>query len=101
VPVSRWGPPLGLLDGVTWPTVTVPLPTEWALLFYTDGIIEGRRGSGPDRWDVDGLLEALGAAAWSLDHLDELADRLIRTAEEANGGPLADDVALFLVAASP
>jgi serine phosphatase RsbU (regulator of sigma subunit) len=100
VAVNDWGPPLGVLDQVTWPTVTVALPSGWALLFYTDGIVEGRRDNDHERWGVEGLLDTLGAAPWHLGQLDELADRLIVTAEQANGGPLADDVALFLVAAS-
>jgi serine phosphatase RsbU (regulator of sigma subunit) len=99
VRLSSWGPPLGVLEDVRWPTVTVALPESWALLFYTDGIIEGRSGAGHARWDIEGLLAVLAAEPWDLARLDELADRLILRAEEANGGPLADDVALFLVAA--
>jgi serine phosphatase RsbU (regulator of sigma subunit) len=70
---------------------------DWSLLMYTDGLIEGRTGDCDDRLEVDGLcrivaerstagIDAAGLPAW-----------LVERAEAANGGPLADDVAILLL----
>jgi serine phosphatase RsbU (regulator of sigma subunit) len=88
---------LGVLPGMPRPATEVALgPDGWALLLYTDGLIEGRSGvDDGERLGVEGLCELLskpiraaGAAlpAW-----------LVGQAEERNGGPLADDVALLLL----
>jgi serine phosphatase RsbU (regulator of sigma subunit) len=68
---------------------------DWSLLMYTDGLIEGRVGAGDERLDVPGLT-ALVEAARGVD-LPELPAWLVTRAEEANGGPLSDDVAMLLV----
>jgi serine phosphatase RsbU (regulator of sigma subunit) len=73
------------------------LGDDWALVLYTDGIIEGRTESG-DRLDVDGLI-AIASDAIALGHrLGGIADHLLAGAEKANGGPLPDDAALFMLA---
>jgi serine phosphatase RsbU (regulator of sigma subunit) len=92
------GPPLGVVEDAGWPTSTVELGPQWGLLFYTDGIVEGRCGRGSLRWGIDGMLEAASKAPEGLDRLTPLADHLIASAEQANGGPLPDDIALFAIA---
>ena len=70
---------------------------DWSLLMYTDGLVEGRIGGGDERLDVPGLV---GLVADERDRgvtLPELPGRLVGRAEELNGGPLADDVAMLLV----
>src|SRR4051794_13794877 len=85
------GPPLGVGLATPWASTTVPLPEGFALLLYTDGVVEGRAASGSTaRFGVDRLLElcleqAPGGA---------LLDTILLEAQRANGGPLPDDAAL-------
>ena len=88
------GPPLGILAGVAWNALTVPLPAGAQLLLYTDGITEARFGSGRGRLGVERLLtevrrllEAGAAGGALLEGLVALAD----------DEPARDDIALLLV----
>jgi serine phosphatase RsbU (regulator of sigma subunit) len=89
------GVPLGVFPDATWDPLTVPLAKGWALLAYTDGLIEGR---GPDPgeplWE-EGLhamlLEERGT------DLERLPARLVERAQELNGGSLVDDVAILIL----
>ena len=95
--VAKPGVPLGVLDDPEWPTTNLSLPPGWALLMYTDGLVEGRNSRGQRGWSDDGLAGGC-AALWSTANLGSLADQLIIVAEAANGGPLDDDVAVLLLA---
>jgi serine phosphatase RsbU (regulator of sigma subunit) len=90
------GPLLGLADEAAWQTGPVELGDEWGLILYTDGLVEGLTPSG-ERLDVDGLAQLAADALQAGYGLGGLADHLITRAEAANGGPLPDDAALFLV----
>ncbi|HWG98446.1 MAG TPA: fused response regulator/phosphatase [Pilimelia sp.] len=70
---------------------------DWSLLMYTDGLIEGRVGSGDDRLDVDGLCGLVTEPGAAEVALGDLPAWLVGRAEQANDGPLADDVAMLLV----
>lgn len=94
------GPLLGLLPDATWPETQVQLGSEWALMLFTDGIVEGRSPGG-GRLDVTGLIDLAASAVTRGCSLGGLADELITGAEIAHGGPLPDDVALFLLATGP
>ena len=96
VRLAARGPLLGLVDEATWPAATVRLGQEWGLMLFTDGVIEGRTPDG-SRLDVRGLVELAADAAATGGSLGGLADDVIAAAERANGGPLPDDVALFLL----
>lgn len=93
---ERRGPLLGLVDDATWPPALVPLGAEWGMLLFTDGLVEGRTPDG-DRLDVTGLAALASVAVTGGCSLGGLADELIAGAEQANHGPLPDDVALFLL----
>jgi serine phosphatase RsbU (regulator of sigma subunit) len=89
------GLPLGILPTASWTEVAVTLEPGWAMLLYTDGLIEGR-GADPDEllW-TEGLIDVL-AAEHDRD-LDRLPERLVERAEQLNGGALVDDVAILLL----
>ncbi|WFE25207.1 fused response regulator/phosphatase [Solwaraspora sp. WMMD791] len=70
---------------------------EWSLLMYTDGLIEGRLGDSNERLDVAGLQRLVAEPAARAVPLPALPGWLVGRAEEINGGPLADDVAMLLV----
>jgi hypothetical protein len=71
---------------------------------YTDGLIEGRIGVGPERLGSDGLTEIIEAylrasppaGQWEREPRDErLLDGLIDRVRELNGGDLDDDLAVL------
>jgi serine phosphatase RsbU (regulator of sigma subunit) len=70
---------------------------DWSLLMYTDGLIEGHTGAGNERLDVEGLCTLLGEPAAKEVPLAALPAWLVGQAEQGNGGPLADDVAMLLI----
>jgi serine phosphatase RsbU (regulator of sigma subunit) len=89
------GPPLGVVDDAAWVSAEHTLPEDWALLLYTDGLIEGRTGVGTTRLGGEGL-EAM--VRGEFEHgSTALVTTLVERAEELNGGPLLDDVAALLV----
>jgi len=88
---------LGVATGLPRPATRVSLgKADWSLLLYTDGLIEGWSGlADDDRLGVEGLSALL--AGRERDHPAALPLWLISQAEQRNGGPLADDVALLLM----
>jgi serine phosphatase RsbU (regulator of sigma subunit) len=88
-----------------WLVQNAQLPEQWAILLYTDGIVEGRIGNGSERLGEAGLHRMI--AAWTGEHAGwreqpgALLDALIAGAEQLNDGPLSDDVAMLLLGAPP
>jgi serine phosphatase RsbU (regulator of sigma subunit) len=92
------------LDRDCWGTETLALPSDWTILLYTDGIIEGRIGAGAERLGEDGLRRLVGQRiaqhpGWRAEP-QQLLETLIEDAERLNGGALSDDVAMLLGGAS-
>ncbi len=98
------GAGIGITNG-QWHSEQMSLPTAWAILLYTDGIIEGRIGDGPQRLGEAGLHRLLAElVARRPDWREQpraLLDELIEGAERMNGEALSDDVAMLLVGLSP
>ena len=92
------GPPLGCLPGQTWSEAAADLAGPWGVLLYTDGLIEGRRQGSAERLGVEGLTDRLLAAGWGTADREGGLEATLAWAEEQHGGPLADDVALMLLA---
>ena len=92
------GPPLGVLAGQSWAAATTALGGPWAVLLYTDGLIEGRQRHRDERLGVDGLTAHLGDNPLTADGWEAGLEATLAWVEEQNGGPLADDVALMLLA---
>jgi len=96
------GPPLGVLEHPEWPVRRVGLPERWSLLLFTDGATDGRVGQGARRLGEEGLADVVADARRSAgDDPRRLVRRVVERAEELNAGPLADDVALMLIAHRP
>jgi serine phosphatase RsbU (regulator of sigma subunit) len=86
IPVEARGPLLGVFEEAKWPMVV-----------FTDGIVEGRDGGGDERFETAGLTRVALTSKGQTTSLEALADTLIKGAEQANGEPLRDDVALVLL----
>jgi serine phosphatase RsbU (regulator of sigma subunit) len=94
---ARPGIVLGVRPKPAPPTGIELNGNDWSLLMYTDGLIEGHTGVGNERLDVDGLCGLLDEPIAADVPLPALPAWLVGRAEEANGGPLADDVAMLLI----
>jgi serine phosphatase RsbU (regulator of sigma subunit) len=91
-------PVLTLLEGQPLEPFTVKLDGDWGLLLFTDGMFEGRATPGARaRFGVEGLVQELRSLVTADTARDGLASQLFAAVEQANGGPLADDVAALLV----
>jgi serine phosphatase RsbU (regulator of sigma subunit) len=99
-PVSVRRSALGIMGVSSWAPSRLELGEEWTLVVFTDGIVEGRVGDAGARLGTAGLIELAQRAFESADNLEEVADLLVAGAEEANGAPLTDDVALILLSTS-
>lgn len=99
LPVRPGGLPLGAFEDARWQAQDVDLGTRWTILTFTDGITDGRDGTTGQRLGSEGLARLAERACAGTGDLGAVADRMLAGAEEANGGPLPDDVALFLVSA--
>ncbi len=92
---GRSGVLLGVFPGTASQPSRVPLPDGWAILIYTDGLIEGRVADG--RLGVAGLTRLVAEHRRTGAPLGELPAWLVAQAEERNGDPLPDDVAMLLL----
>jgi serine phosphatase RsbU (regulator of sigma subunit) len=92
LPRDRAGLPLGVLTEAKWSALELPLPPDWSLLLYTDGLIEGRIGVGPERLDVEGLVDIVARC-----HPDDLLGQLVAAVEQTTVGDLDDDLAVVLL----
>jgi serine phosphatase RsbU (regulator of sigma subunit) len=105
--------PISLPPGITrvteWPSGPVTLGDGWSVLMYTDGLVEGKVGAGPERLGSDGLVRLIekelvqdrvgqvpGPQA-----TERLVDAVISHARELNGGDLDDDLAVLLLSCAP
>ncbi len=97
-------PPLGLSDVRDWPGTKVQLEGSWSILLYTDGLIEGRIGQGPERLGSERLMDLIrdtlrtGPQADGDGHRpsgEQLLDLVIAQVRELNGKDLDDDLAIL------
>jgi serine phosphatase RsbU (regulator of sigma subunit) len=100
LPLDRGGPPIGMFAESEWLTSEFELPTDWSILLYTDGIIEGSDGAS-DRLGEDGLRHLIAEyvehePGWRQRPHDLLRQLVTRTTE-LNGEELSDDAAMLLV----
>jgi serine phosphatase RsbU (regulator of sigma subunit) len=101
--------PPGIGHATDWPSAEVDLGEMWSVLMYTDGLIEGRIGRGPERLGSDGLIRIIekeraqqtAAAPPGRPANELLIDSVITRARELNGGDLDDDLAVLAVSCAP
>jgi serine phosphatase RsbU (regulator of sigma subunit) len=105
--------PISLPPGITtiaeWPSAPVTLGHNWAVFIYTDGLVEGKVGPGPERLGSDGLVRLIEkervqdpvGQAPGPEASERLADAVISHAQELNGGDLADDLAVLILSCAP
>jgi serine phosphatase RsbU (regulator of sigma subunit) len=101
--------PPGITNATDWPSAEVDLGQAWSVLMYTDGLIEGKIGSGAERLGSEGLIRliekqrAQAAVDGPPDRLanERLIDSVINMARELNGGDLDDDLAVLAVSCAP
>jgi PAS domain S-box-containing protein len=96
------GPALGILDeGYAWGADTVRVGDDWALLCYTDGLIEGLQAPrSVDRFGIEALRDATAKLLGAGVSVDALLDGLVEVVLEANGQDLSDDIAVLCLATS-
>jgi len=103
IPPTARGRALGIPVSGDWEAQRVELGGRWALMLYTDGLVEATLGSAPERErgaraervGVDGLRRAVDVA---LERGTEgVVERVFRRVRDLHGGPLADDAALLVI----
>lgn len=90
-------PPLGTLDVPVGEPGRFPLPRDWSLVFYTDGLIEGRVApDSSERFGEQRLLKAFADLAGApLDR--EALVRVTTAVERAAATPFADDITVVVL----
>ncbi|NIY67173.1 PP2C family protein-serine/threonine phosphatase [Streptomyces malaysiensis] len=97
LPTDENGPALGLLPNARWPRREVELGGAWSLMMYTDGLIEGRVGSGVQRLGQEGMVEIVARQVAEGRRGEELLDATVTEVRALNGGELTDDLAVLLL----
>jgi serine phosphatase RsbU (regulator of sigma subunit) len=100
--------PPGISTPSSWPGADVELGDTWSVLMYTDGLIEGKIGSGPERLGSDGLIKLIekaraqdaGAESEAGQDTEQIVDSVISQVRELNGGDLDDDLAVLAISCS-
>jgi serine phosphatase RsbU (regulator of sigma subunit) len=101
--------PPGISEATKWPATEVQLGSAWSVMMYTDGLIEGKVGTGPERLGSDGLIKLIEKAraqipgapsATGRQENERIVDAVISQARELNGGELDDDLAVLVISCS-
>jgi serine phosphatase RsbU (regulator of sigma subunit) len=89
--------PLGVVPDCVWSPASIELSSQWELLLYTDGLIEGRSESGERNLWVEGLLDLIREQQAVSGHdPQQLVDGLVETVRRLDPGH-TDDVAVVLL----
>jgi PAS domain S-box-containing protein len=97
------GPALGILDkDYPWEAGVVDVGSQWTLLCYTDGLVEGYKEPGSvERFGIEELAATASRLLGPPTRIDDLLDGLLEVVHTANAGDLSDDVAIVCVARCP
>jgi serine phosphatase RsbU (regulator of sigma subunit) len=103
-------PPPGISHSRDWPSSEVALGDHWSLVMYTDGLVEGRIGEGPERLGSEGLTDIIQSFLGSTPVMrrperkqrdEHLLEWLVGHVRDLNGGDLDDDLAVLALGFSP
>ncbi|MCU1491801.1 MAG: hypothetical protein JWM85_3206, partial [Acidimicrobiaceae bacterium] len=94
------GPPIGVVDSPVWPLERVALPEEWAVLLYTDGLVENVVRGDPARRRLgeDGLAELLSRCAADHQDIADIVDLTLGPLRQGARSAASDDVAIVALA---
>jgi len=96
--------PPGISHARDWPSSEVALGDGWSLVMYTDGLVEGRVGEGPERLGSEGLTDSIQTFLQNTPATgpperkprdEHLLTWLVGHVRELNGGDLDDDLAVL------
>ncbi len=96
--------PPGISHARDWPSSEVALGAGWSLIMYTDGLVEGRIGEGPERLGSEGLTDIIRTSLQATrasgppergQRDEQLLGWLVGHVRELNGGDLDDDLAVL------
>jgi serine phosphatase RsbU (regulator of sigma subunit) len=100
--------PLGVSPAQEWPRTRIRPEGEWSLLLYTDGLIEGHIGEGPERLGSARLVELISEIGpgepMRLDRLKDtgsIVATLIDRVRALAHNDLSDDVAALWLSVNP
>ncbi len=95
------GPPLGVLEPGHWEASRIELGERWAVVLYTDGLVENvvERDGQRERIGEEGLAAIVGACVARGDDIADIVDHTLATLHDGQRSALSDDVAI--VALSP
>jgi serine phosphatase RsbU (regulator of sigma subunit) len=91
-------PALAIWPGTRPEASAVDLTSDWGMVLFTDGLVEGSESPGArDRLGVQALSAHLESLVRQGIPRNELAPSLLLDAERRHGGPLPDDVAVLVI----
>ena len=97
------GPPLGVVEGASWPPNEVRLEPGWSLVLYTDGLVENVEVKVPDgttqRLGTDGLVDMVHQAVLRGHTIERIVQETLATLQTTRPGMLTDDVAIVALSA--
>ena len=86
---------LGLMEGVSYPDVSVQLETKTALVMYTDGISEAFNSS-DEQYSEERLIEFVSNEASS--HAEHLGNRIMSDVDQfVDVSEQSDDITLMVL----
>jgi hypothetical protein len=90
-------PPLGMWDQPVVEPPSMPMPDDWKLFFYTDGLVEGRMApDSSERFGQERLVAAVERLCCApLD--DRCLEHLLEQVQGAGCEPFGDDVSVILI----
>lgn len=92
------GPPLGVVDSPVWPRRELKLGKHWAILLYTDGLVENVRVRDKDgtsrRLGAEGLVEAVEQAVRQGRSIERIVQESLAALQASSPGVLPDDMAI-------
>ncbi len=92
------GPPLGVMDAVSWPMNEISLERSWGVVLYTDGLVENVEVVAEDgttaRLGSEGLVDLVRLAIADGHSIERIVQETLATLQTTRSGTFPDDVAI-------